>query len=274
MEILLDLTHGVNYLPATLLHTVLNYLAPILAVRCGSEVLVKAYNAVPVSQSAFEFHKVFSRVVDRVEPMGGPGDRVIKAFSAAMPLLLAKLCHNHTSQPPRIEGSITHPTASSQGQVTYRARPGKPGEAASALAATEICEKVNRHVKTLCGEPALPLDAVSELFSFAQRFAGDLARITAHEIYAVHDTVGRAVLLEGRCAGLCELYGSCSEELLREAERGEPSERTMRNFLAHGGMLRDLVKACSENGEKLLSYVSARDDQRLAKLLDEMIRRL
>jgi len=275
VEVLIDLTHGVNYLPAITLGTVLNYLAPSMAIKCGAQVVVKAYNAVPIGGNQYDFHKVFSRVVSSVEPPGGRFDRLIRAFTSAMPLAIARECASFSAQNIAVIGSVTHPTPQSMGSISYEANVPKVGDAASMVMAEEICGRAKGFIVNVGESVMLSIDAVNSLFSLAHRFSGDLGKVTEVEVQAVYETVSSKVLLSGSCVRLCDLYGHCSEDVINEAERvaggSEPSSRFVRNFLAHGGMIRELVKVCYEDGTKLIGYLDEKDDVRLAKLIDKLI---
>lgn len=270
LELLVDLTHGVNYLPTVVLGLVLDFLAPLLAIRCEAQVLVKAYYAVPVGGNQYEFHKVFSQVVKRFEPPGGRHDKVLKAFLTAMPLAMVKTCAEFEAGEVSVSGSVSHPSGQQLGEVKYFTKPSKIADVASMLLAEEICAKV----KGVAKGNALEINSANSLFSAAAKFAGDLARITEVEVNAVYDTVTRSVLLNGQCARLCELKGGCRDLSgeIEKLERGErPDNKLVRNFLAHGGLLEDFVKVCNKDGKRLISYVDEKDSVELAKLIDAVI---
>ncbi|MGC8597180.1 MAG: CRISPR-associated DxTHG motif protein [Thermocladium sp.] len=96
LDIILDLTHGINFMPSLMIYVA--RLAASLALLKGSKtVTIKAYNAISSGQQ-YEYVKVFSEQLRYVVLPDDPKDSVVKAFMKGMPLAVYKLCRKHDDQ--------------------------------------------------------------------------------------------------------------------------------------------------------------------------------
>lgn len=238
LEIVLDVTHGVNFMPV-LAYQVVRHVAAFLVMSGLDRVLIRVHNAVPVPQQSasgmrsYEYFKVFHETLDYVYVPREASDesRIAKAIMVGAIPVLYRLCSKRGGSPTGLAVEADVDRASRT--VSYKfSGTAKLGSHVSSIVEEVACREATNSLKRL-----QQLHIVSKLMPPAR----DLLISELNTIWHAMESLG------GRVAKDSILYSELlslrfGQELGREDGRcGCEDEKDLRNFVAHAGLLKNCV---------------------------------
>jgi CRISPR-associated protein Csx1 len=261
LKLHIDLTHGVNFMPALTLY-VSRLLASLALINGASKVTITAYNAIP---EVWRYEKVFSEEQDSIVVPEKPSDSRVRALMMGLVPFVYRLCIDGDEQEPKVNvlATIDHSAKS----VKYDIKGKKHRNHYEALLAYYTCKAI----KGLGDEYGLRLSKLLETNIF-DRVSPVVSRLVKEEVNNMQNTIisvrdkAKDELKHG--VTYAKLLGYRLGFYVEESESREPSigdcGRLERHAIAHAGFLKDytIIRECGDD------YCITIDDSNYQKLLE------
>jgi len=261
LKLHIDLTHGVNFMPALTLY-VSRLLASLALINGASKVTITAYNAIP---EVWRYEKVFSEEQDSIVVPEKPSDSRVRALMMGLVPFVYRLCIDGDEQEPKVNvlATIDHSAKS----VKYDIKGKKYRNHYEALLAYYTCKAI----KGLGDEYGLRLSKLLETNIF-DRVSPVVSRLVKEEVNNMQNTIisvkdkAKDELKHG--VTYAKLLSYRSESYVEGGESKELSKgdcgRLERHAIAHAGFLKDytIIRECGDD------YCITIDDANYQKLLE------
>ena len=258
LKLHIDLTHGVNFMPALTLY-VSRLLASLALINGASKVTITAYNAIP---EVWRYEKVFSEEQDSIVVPEKPSDSRVRALMMGLVPFMHRLCIDGDEQEPKVNVSaiIDHSAKS----VKYDIKGKKHRNHYEALLAYYTCKAI----KGLGDEYGLRLSKLLETNIF-DRVSSVVSRLVKEEVNNIQNTIinvrdkAKDELKHGVTYAKLRSYRSESYVEGGEISKGDCG-RLERHAIAHAGFLKDytIIRECGDD------YCITIDDSNYQKLLE------
>jgi CRISPR-associated protein Csx1 len=258
LKLHIDLTHGVNFMPALTLY-VSRLLASLALINGASKVTITAYNAIP---EVWRYEKVFSEEQDSIVVPEKPSDSRVRALMMGLVPFVYRLCIDGDEQEPKVNvlATIDHSAKS----VKYDIKGKKYRNHYEALLAYYTCKAI----KGLGDEYGLRLSKLLETNIF-DRVSPVVSRLVKEEVNNMQNTIisvrdkAKDELKHGVTYAKLRSYRSESYVEGGEISKGDCG-RLERHAIAHAGFLKDytIIRECGDD------YCITIDDSNYQKLLE------
>lgn len=237
LEIMLDVTHGVNFMPTISLYAA-RLLAGAALLRGYDSVKISVWNATPQEWS---YEALFSDSVDHLQFLWKPKIQAVRALYYGAPLHYAALCReveepDYRSEPKPICGE-------GPCRVTYGEKPDY--------------RSLYERLLAWAGCRDLP----GTLSQYRQWHVVKKLNPTA-KLLVQHELEDIKMSLDGRrlggCTTLADLKG------IAPSRAGEPCGKDNRDFVAHAGLLDSYTKICRHGDDYTIQI-----DERTYKCLEK-----
>jgi CRISPR-associated protein Csx1 len=264
LKLHIDLTHGVNFMPALTLY-VSRLLASLALINGASSVTITAYNATP---EEWRYEKVFSEVQESIVVPENPTDPRVRALMMGLVPFMHRLCVDSGEQEPMFDVPVTIDHGAKLVRYDIRgANYKKHGEYYEALLAYYAC----RAIRGLGDEHGLRLSGLLRENVF-DKVSPVVSRLVKEEVNNIQNTIIRvrdmAWVRLKRGVTYAKLLGYRLGFYVEESESREPSigdcRKLERHAIAHAGFLRDytIIRECGDD------YCITIDDSNYQKLLE------
>ena len=258
LKLHIDLTHGVNFMPALTLY-VSRLLASLALINGASKVTITAYNAIP---EVWRYEKVFSEEQDSIVVPEKPSDSRVRALMMGLVPFMHRLCIDGDEQEPKVNVSAT--IDHSAKSVKYDIKGKKHRNHYEALLAYYTCKAI----KGLGDEYGLRLSKLLETNIF-DRVSSVVSRLVKEEVNNIQNTIinvrdrAKDELKHGVTYAKLRSYRSESYVEGGEISKGDCG-RLERHAIAHAGFLKDytIIRECGDD------YCITIDDSNYQKLLE------
>ena len=238
VKVILDVTHGINFMPTLTLFA--TRLAASLALLKGvDEVIIKVFNAMP---QTWNYIKVFSERVRTIVLPEGPSSPVVKAFSMGLPIIVHKLCGQRSKGKGHLQGVNVRIEVRRDDEggkevmrVDYRGVRGKYMDYYEEALEDLICGKSRNKLYALMSD-------ASKLYSKVNEVVG---KLVINEL----NNLSNAIQRSGKLVKDKVLYAELLGEEFIKCGSGERDEVFERNAIAHAGLLKDCtyVEKCDDD---------------------------
>ncbi|ABP50698.1 MAG: CRISPR-associated DxTHG motif protein [Pyrobaculum arsenaticum] len=214
LDIHLDVTHGINFMPTAALWAA--RLVASIALAAGyDKVVLKAYNSTP---NQWHYVEVFTEEVTHIQFPRPPRSPAAKALYYGAPIHYAHLCkEEQCHEPPTAEPTCV------DNEVHY------PQPRTTPLQLYEI-------LLTQAGCPqSIPTLKQLKDWHLVKVLPPTASMVVRHELSAIQKALGRRKI--GKCTKLIEI-------LPYAAGDPNPCQDDNRNFVAHAGLLADHTELC------------------------------
>jgi len=281
-RIIVDLTHGINYLPAVCYIAALQ-IAQIMLIRAlrnnVSQIRFEAYNSDPykkdellninltserkiqtIADNLIEFlaskqslikrgkdFKELAKIVDEINTVKGEVERLLKSLEYPYPLALSYLCNSFNLN---LEGMLNNLTTIFLDSVKYENNVFSseifidPGKTFLLILANEIVNYVKGMAKPYEGK-GFELDTIENLAGLYKLVIPSYEYLIKYEISKIKEKLKNRDDFNGT---LSSLDSSLSEEL----KKVEKTDR--RIMIAHAGLQKQFVHVIKEYGKIYLAY--------------------
>ncbi|AAY81289.1 TM1812 family CRISPR-associated protein [Sulfolobus acidocaldarius] len=265
-EIIVDTTHGINYF-AIMTQLMSRDIASILSVKLKKEIRVRFYNAIPSSNEEFVIVKVNTDAKPRIRTLEDISDRgLLIPYNALIynaPLALSQYLQESKIEIPSLDSvydKVNLKNKAGKLVVDYNLREQKAKKRNDIY--LNLLLKAIEDSFDVHGE--VNLRVLNELTKTVYSLISEVSSaIISHEVSVLLSTVkkkGKEIVCKGKVK-YSEIYPLTFETEKEKSEKcGGKLEDEIRNFIAHGGLLRNLVevqvkKSDNLNGEDVvISY--------------------
>ncbi|WP_291767051.1 CRISPR-associated DxTHG motif protein, partial [Caldivirga sp. UBA161] len=229
LTIILDTTHGINFMPVITMF--ISRLVASLALLKGSRVVtIKEYNAMPAT---WDYRKVFSEQIRFVVLPEEPINPVVKAYLMGMPIVVYKLCRLCGSTNKQCSTSVDMEINHENKIIEYKSTTGFK-KYYECLLEGLICSRATNKLRELMK---------GDLFNKISEVSSRLINDELNNIYS-------AIRYANQSFNSDTLYASIVKYPEGNEKRGEESgDRFMRHAIAHAGLLKDytVIKKCDDD---------------------------